>query len=409
MSNEEFVKEYFIERQNTSSLKWDALDVRYGEKDLLPLWVADMEFKMPTVVIEELKKRIDHGVFGYSYLPTSYYEAFKAWMKVNFECEVKDEWLRTTTGVVQALYSFINCFTQKDDNVMIMPPVYYPFFNCIRDTGRRQVLVNLKNENNYFSIDYEKVEEQMRSKDIKALIFCSPHNPVSRVWKEQELSKLYSLCEKYNVLIISDEIHQDFTFNGHKHTPAINVENGRYNNRIILVNAASKTFNLASFTHSNILIPSENLREKYDKYCNKYLQTELNVLGYLATEIAYTKGEEWLNKLKEIIYDNYLYIKKSLKEANSKVELVDLQGTYLPLLDLSKILNIDPNGEKVPLNRMEVHKVIYDFVQKKCKLAVDYGLWFGEDYRAYIRLNLATSKKLVSEAITRIIEEEKKL
>lgn len=409
MNTKEFIDKYFVERTNTNSLKWDALDIRYGEKDLLPLWVADMEFKMPSEVIEELKKRIEHGVFGYSYLSDSYYNSFKKWMYDNFNCIIEKDWIRTTTGVVQALYSLINCFTNENDNVMIMPPVYYPFFNCIKDTGRKEVLVNLKNDNNKFSIDFDKVEYEMKNRRISALIFCSPHNPVSRVWTEKELDKLYFLCDKYDVLIISDEIHQDFTFGDNRHIPGILVSDGKYLDRTIVVNAASKTFNLASFTHSNIIIKSEKLRDKYDKYCNKYLQTEINVLGAYATEISYNIGKEWLQNLKEVIYSNYNYIKEALKKANSKIEIIDLQGTYLPILDLSKILNVGMNDKKIPLNRMEVPESVYNFIQKKCKLAVDYGCWFGKDYGAYIRLNLATHPKNIEEAINRIIEEEKKL
>lgn len=409
MDKDRFLEKYLTTRDGTNSLKKDYLEVRFKDKDLVPMWVADMEFKSPYCVRYSLKGRVDHGIFGYSFLPDSYYEAYSSWMERNFSYQVNKNQVRTSTGVVQALYSFVNCFTKPKDMIMIMPPVYYPFHNVIRDTGRQKVEANLIYKDKSFYMDFDKIEENFKNQDIKMLIFCSPHNPASRVWKESELVKLFDLCEKYDILLVSDEIHQDFVFKDNNHIPALKVKNGKYNDRIILVNAASKTFNLAGLLHSNIIIENKELLDKLDAYYKSHIQTEVNIFGALATEAAYKGGEEWLEALKSVIWDNYTYLKESFAKELPQVDVCDLQGTYLPMIDLSKIIDIDGDEEKVIVNGMEVSKTTKDFVQNKCRLAVDYGEWFGEEYKGFIRLNLATDPKIVKKVVDKIIEEAKKL
>lgn len=394
MQKEKFLKEYLVERKGTYSLKWDALDKRFGNANLTSMWVADMEIKAPKEVIEALKERCEHGVFGYSYVSDEYYSSVINWLKEKHNYEIKKEWLRFTNGVVTAIYCFVNIFTKVDDAVLILTPVYYPFHNAVKDNNRKLITCDLKNTDGYFTIDYEEVEKKIVENKVKLFIQCSPHNPAGRVWKEEELAKILEICKKHNVLVISDEIHQDITMKGYKHIPSAIVANGKYADNLITVSAASKTFNLAGLIHSNIIISNDELRKKYDEEIKKINQTEINILGMLATQVAYEKGSEWLENVKEIIEDNFNYLKTELNKHIPEITITNLEGTYLVFLDLRKIIPIDK---------------VKEFIQDKCNLAIDFGEWFGASFKGFIRINLATDPKIVKKAVENIITEYKKL
>lgn len=394
MQKEKFLKEYLVERKGTYSLKWDALDKRFGNADLISMWVADMEIKAPKEVIEALKERCEHGVFGYSYVSDEYYNSVINWLKEKHNYEIKKEWLRFTNGVVTAIYCFVNIFTKVDDAVLILTPVYYPFHNAVKDNNRKLITCDLKNTDGYFTIDYDEVEKKIVENKVKLFIQCSPHNPAGRVWKEEELAKILEICKKHNVLVISDEIHQDITMKGYKHIPSAIVANGKYADNLITVSAASKTFNLAGLIHSNIIISNDELRKKYDKEIKKINQTEINILGMLATQVAYEKGSEWLENVKEIIEDNFNYLKTELNKHIPEITITNLEGTYLVFLDLRKIIPIDK---------------VKEFIQDKCNLAIDFGEWFGASFKGFIRINLATDPEIVKKAVESIIFEYKKL
>ena len=394
MQKEKFLKEYLVERKGTYSLKWDALDKRFGNADLISMWVADMEIKAPKEVIEALKERCEHGVFGYSYVSDEYYNSVIKWLKEKHNYEIKKEWLRFTNGVVTAIYCFVNIFTKVDDAVLILTPVYYPFHNAVKDNNRKLITCDLKNTDGYFTIDYDEVEKKIVENKVKLFIQCSPHNPAGRVWKEEELAKILEICKKHNVLVISDEIHQDITMKGYKHIPSAIVANGKYADNLITVSAASKTFNLAGLIHSNIIISNDELRKKYDKEIKKINQTEINILGMLATQVAYEKGSEWLENVKEIIEDNFNYLKTELNKHIPEITITNLEGTYLVFLDLRKIIPIDE---------------VKEFIQDKCNLAIDFGEWFGASFKGFIRINLATDPEIVKKAVESIIFEYKKL
>lgn len=394
MQKEKFLKEYLVERKGTYSLKWDALDKRFGNADLISMWVADMEIKAPKEVIEALKERCEHGVFGYSYVSDEYYNSVINWLKEKHNYEIKKEWLRFTNGVVTAIYCFVNIFTKVDDAVLILTPVYYPFHNAVKDNNRKLITCDLKNTDGYFTIDYDEVEKKIVENKVKLFIQCSPHNPAGRVWKEEELAKILEICKKHNVLVISDEIHQDIIMKGYKHIPSAIVANGKYADNLITVSAASKTFNLAGLIHSNIIISNAELRKKYDEEIKKINQTEINILGMLATQVAYEKGSEWLENVKEIIEDNFNYLKTELNKHIPEITITNLEGTYLVFLDLRKIIPIDK---------------VKEFIQDKCNLAIDFGEWFGASFKGFIRINLATDPEIVKKAVESIIFEYKKL
>lgn len=388
MSIEEFCQKYSIDRVGTNCLKWDALDKRYGDRDLISMWVADMEFKTPEVVVKAMKERINHGIFGYSYITDSYYDSFINWEKREHNYEINKEWIRFSTGVVTSLYWFVNAFTKVEDSVIILTPVYYPFYNAVRDTGRTLITSELINTGGVYTIDFTNFEKNIVDNDVKLFIQCSPHNPVGRVWTEKELDEVLSICRKHNVLVVSDEIHQDIIIGENKQIPAAIVSSGKYADNLITVTAPSKTFNLAGLLNCSIIISSEQIREKYDVYAKTVNLTEVNIMGITAAEAAYTYGKQWLDSLLDVIKHNYNHVKNRLTKEAPKIIIAPLEGTYLAWLDLREY--IDPKDTK-------------DFIQDKCRLAVDFGEWFSKDYKGFVRLNLATDPKYVKQAVDNIV------
>ena len=385
----EFVEKYYVERRNTNSLKWDALKERFGDSELLALWVADMEFKTPECIREALIERVDHGVFGYTKLPESYYDEYKSWHMKKYNIDIEKKWIRFAPGIVQAILWVIQAYTKKDDAVIIMPPVYYPFANSIRNSGRKLVESPLLEDNGVFKIDYDTFEKQIRENDVRLYIHCSPHNPVGRVWTLEEQKKVFEICERYDVLVLSDEIHQDFTYGDNKQISALDVDGGRYNKRLIVANSGSKTFNLASLVHSTLLIPDEDVRKGFDKFSKENLGAEPSLLGQIALEAGYREGHEWLEGLKETIVFNYNLLCEELAKNAPEIKVYPLEGTYLVFLNVEKVLN---------------GKTTKQFIQDECGLAIDFGDWFGKGYKNYVRINLATSPDNIRKAIERIVK-----
>lgn len=391
MNKELFLKENCPDRHGTNCSKWDILQNKYGEADLVSMWVADMDFKAPKEVIETLQKKIEFGVFGYSLTREEYYSAFINWEKENHNWEIKKDWIRFTPGVVTGIFWCVNMLTNKGDGVIINMPVYYPFHNAIKDLDRTLIYSQLINNQGKYTIDFEDFEKKIVENNVKLYILCSPHNPVGRVWTEEELDKLLSICKKYNVIVISDEIHHDLILWNNKHTPSGVVSNGKYSDIIITLTAASKTFNLAGMKNSFVIIPGEDLRNKFDEYIKILHEDTGNMLGYYAVEAAYTYGKEWLRTVLEIIQDNYTYLKERLSNELPLAILTPLEGTYLAWLDLSAYTG------KVKEEGMK------SFVQEKARLAVDYGDWFGNGGEGFIRLNLATTPEYIKKAVDGLV------
>ncbi|MGX7107237.1 MalY/PatB family protein [Hutsoniella sourekii] len=388
MTIQEFVDKYYVDRKGTRSLKWDLLEERFGDPDLLPLWVADMDFRVADSITQALNERVSHGVYGYTFPGDPYYQAYNQWMQDHFGLEVDPEWMRYAGGVVQAIYYYIHAFTEPDQAILIQTPVYYPFHNAVKDTGRQLVTVDLKNKGGEFTIDFQAFEQAIIDKQVRLYIHCSPHNPVGRVWTHEEQEQLFEICARHDVLIISDEIHQDFIFHGEQ-VCAYQVAAGKYRDRILLVNSATKSFNLAGLTHCTLLIADAQLRQTYDDYARTIVQTEANIMGLVATQAAYEGGQEWLDAVKEVIYSNYQLLKRELAEADDRIIVSPLEGTYLSLVDLRQV--VDPSD-------------IQHFIQDQCGLAIDYGEWFGEGYQGFIRINLATKPEWIHQACQRLIQ-----
>lgn len=395
MNKEQFLKENCPDRHGTNCTKWDILSAKYQDPDLISMWVADMDFKAPVKVTDALRKKVDFGIYGYSLTPDSYYQSFINWEKERHGWDVKREWIRFAPGVVTGIFWCIHILTKPGDAAIIHMPVYYPFHHAIEDIGRKLVYSELIHIKGTYTIDFEDFEKKIIDNNVKVYILCSPHNPVGRVWTGDELRRLLEICRRHRVTVISDEIHHDLIIGDRPHIPAASVGNGTYADMVITLTAASKTFNLAGMKNSFVIIPGEALRKKFDGLVVNLHEDTGNMLGYYATEAAYTHGQEWLDTVITIIRDNYEYAARRIREELPKAVLSPLEGTYLAWLDLSGYLGkADESGMK-------------DFVQEKARLAVDYGQWFGAGGLGFIRLNLATTPEWVEKAIDGLVNASK--
>lgn len=385
--NKEFIRTHLVDRHRTNTLKWDALQTRFGDPNLLPLWVADMEFKTPLAVRQALADRVVEGVFGYSYIPDSYKEAFITWQQVHHHNKVQPEWLRFDNGVVNSLYGLVNWLTAPGDPILIFQPVYYPFANAVTDTGRRLISCDLQCTETGWQVDQSALRRIIARDKPKLVIWCSPHNPVGRVWTPAELTDVLTPLTEAGIPVISDEIHQDFEIGTTPFTSVLDVAGGRFRDRVIVVNAPSKTFNLATLLHSHVIIPNPAWRQDYDRFIKSIHQTEPSLLGVVAGEAAYRHGAPWLDQIRQIIRYNDSQVRTILSAA-PQVRIPPLEGTYLLYLDL---------GGYIPADQ------IRPFVQHRCHLAVDYGVWFSPATPTYIRLNLATAPATVAQAAGQIL------
>lgn len=378
----------YVDRRNTNCNKWDGQSGMFGEEGLHAMWVADMDFQAPQCVLKALHDYVNIGVFGYYKIPDAYYQAFINWEEKRHGYKVKKEWIRFSPGVVAGFHWLVQMLTDPGDAIIVQTPVYYPFLNAVNNNHRTLICSDLKNDSGKYSINYEDFEKKIRENSVKLFILCSPHNPAGRVWKEEELKKLFQICRKYGVYIISDEIHQDLVFEGHKHVPSLSV--GDYHDLIITLAAPSKTFNLAGGQNSLVIIPDEELRKKWDQYTTENRVISGNPFGYIAAQAAYEEGESWLESVIDTIWTNYEYLCRELSDKLPKAVITPLEGTYLCWIDL---------GAYVAAENMK------DIIQKKCHLAVDYGDWFGgERFGTQIRINLATSRENVKIGIDALTE-----
>ncbi len=378
----------YKDRFGTDCNKWDGCEEKFGDENLLPLWVADMDFEAPSCVKQALKEYVDFGVFGYYQIPNRYYEAFINWEKTYHDYDVKKEWIRFAPGVVPAFNWLIHILTNERDGVLITPPVYYPFKDAVVNNNRTLVESPLMRLEDHYELDYEDFERKIKEQNVKLFIFCTPHNPVGRVWKRDEIVKVLDICKKYGVYVIADEIHQDIIMDGYQKVTA--AATGNYDEIMVTLTAATKTFNLAGCQNSIVVIPNESLRKRYDDYLTRLRITGGNAFGYIAVQSAYDGGRKWLDEVLNIIEENYHLMKSVLEEKLPKVWIPKLEGTYLMWIDLGAYVSAD-----------EIESVI----QKDCGLAVDYGSWFGgESYGTFIRVNLATREENIRLAAEKIVE-----
>ena len=377
----------YVDRKGTHCEKWDGLGERFGREDLLALWVADMDFRVPQCVLEAEKDYLDTGVFGYYHPSEGYYQAFMDWEQERHGYSVQREWLRFSPGVVPAINWLIQIFTEPQDRVMVLTPVYYPFLHAVRDNDRTLVACQLVHQDGQYSVDLAAFEAAIAENQVRLFIMSSPHNPVSRVWRREELTAMLDICKKHGVLVLSDEIHQDLTFDGHKHIPSATA--GDYSHMVITLTAASKTFNLAGCQNAFVVLPDAKLRKAYDAFTKRIHIREGNPFGYIAVEAAYRGGKAWLQQVQEIIWNNYGYLREQLAIHLPKACVTPLEGTYLMWVDFAAYLQPE-----------EMER----FFEETCGIAVDYGAWFEGDGQSHIRINLATSRENVEKAFSSILQ-----
>ena len=383
-----------IERRGTICKKWDDMVPNFGTNDLFPMWIADMDFKAPPEVIEAVRERVDHGVFGYTARLDPYRESIAGWLKGRHGWEIKTEWIKHTAGVVPALSASILAFTQPGEGILVQPPVYYPFFASIKGRGRRVVENPLVFKNGRFEMDFDDLEKKLDDPSVKLVFLCSPHNPGGRVWTREELEKFAAICVSKGVIVISDEIHCDVVFKGRKHIPLASLSEEIANLTLTTV-APSKTFNIAGLNTAAVIIPSRRLRENYQTVVD-FLHTDgANVFGAVALEAAYNKGGPWLDELVDYLEGNMEYMKKFLAERLPNILVVEPDGTYVPLLDCRELNLSGPELEKL--------------LVEEGKIALDGGHWFGTGGAGFVRINIATPRTLLKEGLERIEKAVKSL
>lgn len=381
-----------IERRGTYSMKWDFLQEKVGDEDILPLWVADMDFPSPPPVVEAIQKRASHGIYGYTGLPESYFQALISWMSRRFSWEIKKEWIVFTPGVIPAIHLAVQAFTQPGDKVIIQPPVYRPFYLAVINNGRRLISNPLLNDGGYYRMDIASLERQIDDQ-TRLLILCSPHNPVGRVWRPEELRQLVKICAQAGIIIVSDEIHADLIMPGFKHLPT-HLATEEAPEITVTCTAPNKTFNIAGLEMGNTIISNPHLRSRFQHTLFKAGLFLANAFGIIATEVAYNQGEEWLEEVIRYIQNNYLFLKNFLAQHLPEVKVTPLEGTYLAWLDFRPFgLSDDELKEKL---------------LREAKVWLDEGPKFGQGGEGFQRLNLACPRALLEEALTRIVHAFKK-
>lgn len=374
-------------RRGTNCFKYDFAREMGMPEDVLPLWVADMDFPTAPAVLERLHALAEHGIFGYTGVKDAYFSAVHNWYAQRFGWETQRSWLVTTPGVVFAIAIAIRAFTQKGDAILIQQPVYYPFANKVTENDRQLVVNQLVLKNGRYEMDFADMERKIVDYHVKMLLLCSPHNPVGRVWTKEELLRVGEICQKHGVLVVSDEIHADFTYAGHTHRVFASVKS-EFADFTITCTAPSKTFNLAGLQNSNIFIPNRQLRHAYKKELSACGCGGTNCMGMAACQAAYEAGADWLEQLKQYLAGNLAYIRQFLREKLPDIALIEPDGTYLVWLDLRKL----------GLTEQQQRQLIV----QDAKLWLDTGTLFGQGGEGFERINIACPRTTIKQAMQRL-------
>ncbi|NMM63963.1 pyridoxal phosphate-dependent aminotransferase [Clostridium sp. P21] len=376
-----------INRDNTNSVKWNFNKDLFGCEDVIPMWVADMDFKTVPEVTEAIVKRASHGIYGYSERTDDYFDAVISWMKKRHDLDIKKEWILSTSGIVPAINFIIKTFTNKGDKILVQSPVYYPFYNAIKNNECEIVYNALKFDNEKYTMDFEDLEQKAKDSKVKIMILCNPHNPVGRVWSKDELFRLGKICAENDVLVISDEIHSDLIYKEFKHTSFAAVSEDFRKNSIICT-APSKTFNLAGLQVSNLIIFNKDLRDRLETFMSKLEINKLNLFAIIACEAAYKYGEQWLDELIEYLGENKNFLKNFIKKRIPKLKVIEAEGTYLVWIDCRKL-----NMNKEQLK---------EFMISKAGIAFDEGFIFGPGGEGFERINIACPRSTLEKALERM-------
>lgn len=372
-----------VNRLGTNAVKYDKYKENFNtnEDDIIPMWIADMDFKTCDEITKALQNKLSTGNLGYDTV-NGYYESVVKWMRNRHNVDINVEDVVYTPGVVTAINFLLKILIKENDKVLVQSPVYHSFFRVLNENKCDVVQSELFIKNNRYEIDFDEFENKI-STGVKVLILCNPHNPIGRVWTKEELERIVEICESYKVFIISDEIHSDLVFKGYKHTSLTTVAS-YYKDNIVTLTAPSKTFNLAGLYVSNAIITDEKLRSRY----KELFSTTPNVLGAEALIAAYNKGETWLEELLEYIESNYNYVLKFVNENVPKIKVIKQEGTFLTWLDCRELGLSDEELER--------------FFLEEAKLALSTGTAFGKGGSGFMRMNIGCPISTVKEALERL-------
>ena len=373
-----------IPRRNTNSVKWDEA----AQDDIIPLWVADMDFRVLPQITEALRQRVDHGVFGYTHVPDSYYESVIRWFKDRHGLQgVKPSDIIYTSGVVPAISAIVRGLTLPGDKVLVQTPVYNCFFSSIRNQGCMVEENHLVYKNNTYVVDWDDFERKCADSRVRIFLLCNPHNPAGRVWKKEELQRMGEICQKHDVFVISDEIHCELVMPGNEYTPFASLSDGFLKNSATCV-APTKAFNIAGLQIANIIVKDRNKRERIDRAINIHEVCDVNPFGVIATEAAYTEeGAEWLRQLNTYLFANYQFLCDFFSKHFPSLEVVKLEGTYLVWVDCS---SLGKSSTEI-VNNLYRHGVW-----------MNDGVMYGENQGAFIRINIACPRKILEEGLLRM-------
>lgn len=372
-------------RRGTNSYKWDSAE----DKNVLPMWVADMDFQTAPCIIEALRKRVDHGIFGYTRVPEEYFEAVISWFRRRHQWKIERNWFIYTSGVVPALSAVIKALANEGDNILTLTPVYNCFFSSIRNNGCKLSSCALKYENNTFSIDFDDLERRAADPKTPLLLLCNPHNPSGRVWTREELQRIGDICIKNNVIVVSDEIHCEIVYPGYKYTPFASISEEFQKHSVTCI-SPSKAFNIAGLQIANIIVENDEWRRRIDKAININEVCDVNPFGVIATIAAYNEGELWLDELLKYIHANYLFFKEYCEKHFPQFPVAPLEGTYLAWMDCRSL--------SIPSEQFE------EDLMKKEKLWLNAGSMYGKEGEGFMRWNLACPRQFVEEGLKRFAE-----
>lgn len=375
-----------IDRSETSSIKYDLRKTIFGSEEVLPMWVADMDFETPDFIREAVKARAEHPIYGYTFRSDNYFQANIDWFKKQYNWEVEKDWIVFSPGIVPALNMAVLALTNKGDKIIVQPPVYFPFFTAVSSHNRELVYNELIREEGTYRMNFDQLEEQ--AADARMLILCNPHNPVGRSWRREELDKLADICVRHNLLVISDEIHSDLVLLGHKHTPLACVHPG-LKSSLLTMHAASKTFNLAGLATSSVIIEDETLRNQFKQFVD-FLHVGMgNLFGAVATEAAFRDGEAWHKQMLRYVSENVNYFTDQLSAKLPQLKVFKPEATYMVWLDFNAF-GMDDEALK-------------SYIIKEAGLGLNAGIDFGSGGSGFMRINLACPRQTVELAVERLI------
>ena len=377
-----------IERRGTHAIKYDAMQELWGRTDLIPMWVADMDFRTPPFIVEAVRKRMKHEVFGYTQPGDDYYQAIIRWVDRRYGMPVKQEDIHYIPGIVPGIHHAVCALTEKGDNILIQPPVYHPFRQVIEGTGRKVVCSPLTLRDGRFHMDFNRLEQDL--KGCKLFILCNPHNPGGVTWTREELGKVATLCETHGVTVVSDEIHADMVFKFHKHHPFATINEWTREHTITFM-APSKVFNMPGIIASEAFVFNPSLRERFYGYLEINDLTMGSAFSYAAAEAAYKEGEEWLTQMLDYVWENICLVDKTLKQSMPKIKAIIPEASFLIFLDCRELGF--PSQDK-----------LVDFFANKARLGLNSGDMFGKEGTGFMRLNVAAPRSVIEQALKQLKE-----